>query len=106
MDSDTNTIAGALCDVIEKALIEKGIAPGLARQLATKACVPTLQSAPGIAKKAARKVRKGAKAANRKLSMAFKEANQRLRKKNGDLKKGKTQSDVARLAQRLRKKMK
>jgi len=35
----------------------------------------------------------------------LKEANARLRKKNGQLKKGKTQTDVMRLAQRLKKKM-
>ena len=40
-----------------------------------------------------------------KLSKAFKEANARLRTKSGKLRKGKTQADVARLAQRLRKKM-
>lgn len=42
---------------------------------------------------------------DRKLSEAFKEANARLRTKSGKLRKGKTQADVARLAQRLRKKM-
>ena len=43
---------------------------------------------------------------DRKLSKAFKEANAKLRLKNGRLKKGKTQSDVAKLAHRLKKKMK
>ena len=42
---------------------------------------------------------------NPALSKAFKEANRRLRTKSGKLRKGKTQADVARLAQRLRKKM-
>ena len=32
-------------------------------------------------------------------------ANDKLRLKNGQLKKGKTQADVARMAQKLRKKM-
>lgn len=41
-----------------------------------------------------------------KLSKAFKEANKRLRLKNGKLRKGKTQADVAKMAHRLRKKMK
>ena len=41
-----------------------------------------------------------------KLSKAFKEANKRLRLKNGQLRKGKTQADVAKMAHRLRKKMK
>lgn len=99
------TISGALCGVMEQALIEKGVEPTLARALAKKACEPALQAVPGVAKKGARKARKGARAANKKLSAAFKEANRRLRKKNGDLRSGKTQSDVAKLAQRLRRSM-
>ena len=43
---------------------------------------------------------------NPKLSEAFREANMKLRTKNGKLRKGKTQADVARLAQRLLKRMK
>jgi len=46
-----------------------------------------------------------ARASDKKLSKAFRMANEKLRKKNGQLKKGKTQADVARMAQRLRKKM-
>ena len=46
-----------------------------------------------------------AKASDKKLSRAFKEANSKLRLRNGQLRKGRTQADVARLAQRLRKKM-
>ena len=42
---------------------------------------------------------------DKKLSKSFEEANSKLRKVNGDLKKGKTQADVARMAQKLRKKM-
>ena len=42
---------------------------------------------------------------NPKLKQALKQANARLRNKNGKLKKGKTQSDVMKLAHRLRKKM-
>jgi hypothetical protein len=44
-------------------------------------------------------------ASDKKLSKAFEQANANLRKQNGDLKKGKTQADVARMAQKLRKKM-
>ena len=47
-----------------------------------------------------------ARTSDKKLSRAFKEANSKLRNKNGQLKKGKTQSDVARMAQRLKKQMK
>ena len=46
-----------------------------------------------------------AKASDKKLSRAFKEANSKLRLRNGQLRKGRSQADVARLAQRLRKKM-
>ena len=99
------TISAALCGVMEQALIEKGIDPTLAKALSQRACQPALESAPTVAKKAARKTRRGARVANRKLSEAFKEANRRLRKKNGELRSGKTQADVARLAQRLRRKM-
>lgn len=100
-----NTISSALCGVMEQALIEKGVDATLAKALAKKACEPTLQATPALARKGARKAKKGAKAANRKLSLAFKEANRRLRKLNGDLRAGKTQKDVAELAHRLRKKM-
>jgi len=99
------TISAALCGVMEQALVEKGIDPTLAKALSQRACQPALEAAPSVAKKAVRKTRKGVRSANRKLSMAFKEANRRLRKKNGELRSGKTQADVARLAQRLRRKM-
>tara|TARA_R110000823_G_C15859551_1_gene493019 strand:- start:653 stop:1126 length:474 start_codon:yes stop_codon:yes gene_type:complete len=52
-----------------------------------------------------RKRSKAARSSDKKLSKAFKLANEKLRKKNGQLKKGKTQADVARMAHRLRKKM-
>jgi hypothetical protein len=41
------------------------------------------------------------KASDSLQSKAFKQANAKLRKKNGSLKKGKTQADVAKLAQRI-----
>ena len=46
-----------------------------------------------------------ARTSDRKLSMAFKEANRRYRKKDGSLRSGRSQADIARLAHRLRKKM-
>ena len=97
-----DTVAGALCDVMEQALIEKGIAPDLARELSVRACSPTVQK---VVKRVRSTTKRGARSANKKVSAAFKEANRRLRTKSGKLRKGKTQSDVARLAQRLRKKM-
>jgi len=48
---------------------------------------------------------RSAKAADKKLSKAFKMANAKYRLKNGSLRKGRTQSDIARLAHKLRKKM-
>jgi len=39
------------------------------------------------------------------LSKAFKEANKRLRTKKGKLRKGKTQSDIAKLAHRIKKRL-
>ena len=48
---------------------------------------------------------KKAKASDKKLSKAFKTANARYRLKNGQLRKGRSQADIARLAQKLRKKM-
>lgn len=101
----SDTIAGALCDVMEQALIDKGIAPDLARALAKRACEPALEAAPAVARKTVRRARRGSKAAASKMSRALKEANRRLRTKSGRLRKGKTQADVMRLAQRLRRKM-
>lgn len=46
-----------------------------------------------------------ARSSDKKLSAAFKEANARYRTKNGKLRKGRSQADIARLAHKLRKKM-
>jgi len=56
-------------------------------------------------KKFTQKRSRAARASDKILSRAFKEANAKLRNNNGQLKKGKTQADVARMAQKLRKKM-
>lgn len=48
---------------------------------------------------------RSARAADKKLARAFKEANARYRLKSGALRKGRTQADIARLAHKLRKKM-
>lgn len=48
---------------------------------------------------------RSARAADKKLSKAFKMANAKYRLKNGQLRKGRTQSDIAKLAHKLRKKM-
>ena len=46
-----------------------------------------------------------ARASDKKLSEAFRIANTRYRLKDGSLRKGRSQSDIAKLAQKLRKKM-
>jgi predicted GNAT family N-acyltransferase len=48
---------------------------------------------------------RAARAADKLLSKAFKQANARYRKKDGSLRTGRTQADIARLAHKLRKKM-
>jgi hypothetical protein len=52
-----------------------------------------------------KKVSKKARTSRRNLSKALREANSKLRTKSGKLRKGKTQKDVMRLAQKLKKKM-
>ena len=52
-----------------------------------------------------RKVSAATRKSRKNLSKALKMANARLRNKNGSLKKGKSQTDVMKLAQRLKKKM-
>ena len=52
-----------------------------------------------------RKRSRSARASDKMLSKAFKMANARYRLKDGSLRKGRTQSDIASLAHKLRKKM-
>ena len=47
---------------------------------------------------------RAARSADKELSRAFKEANRRYRKKDGSLRAGRSQSDIAKLAHKLRKK--
>ena len=54
--------------------------------------------------KVKRKRSRSARASDKKLSAAFKAANARYRKKDGSLRAGRTQADIARLAHKLRKK--
>lgn len=93
-----DAVARGLCDVMERALVEQGLNPTVARELARRACMP-------VAGGAARTVKKAKKKVNKKLSKAFKEANARLRTKTGQLRRGMTQSDVAKLAHKIAKKL-
>ena len=59
-------VSSALCDVMEQALVEKGIAPAIARELAQRACMPVVgageRAVVRTAKRAKRKVSKYARA--------------------------------------------
>ena len=70
---------------------------------------PTLaligEAGPEIVTPIKKKRSRSARASDKKLSKAFKEANARYRLKNGSLRKGRTQADIAKLAHKLRKKM-
>ncbi len=61
-------------------------------------------SEPSVETKSKRRSR-SARASDKKLSSAFTEANRRYRRKDGSLRAGRTQSDIAKLAHKLRKKM-
>ena len=85
----------------------KGILPkpfsqltGLAIQTNTQGIQTVATAERGVV----RKTSSAARRSRRNLSAALKEANSKLRKKNGELKKGKTQADVMRMAHRLVKK--
>ena len=70
---------------------------------------PTLaligEAGPELVVPVKKKRSRSARASDKKLSQAFKEANRRYRKKDGSLRAGRTQSDIATLAHKLKKKM-
>ena len=84
-------ISGALCGVMEKALIEKGIDPRLAKALAEKACEPVVSAAGGaIVEGGRRAVKAGKRKAsgyNRKYKAAFKRIAPKYKLKSGKWKK-------------------
>lgn len=86
----TDTISGALCGVMEKALIEKGIDPRLAKALAEKACEPVVGATGATivegGRRVAKKVRKSS-AYNRKYKAAFKRLAPKYKMKSGKWKK-------------------
>ena len=94
----------ALCDVMEEALISRGIAPELARQLAMRACEPVVGKAISGAKKTAKKaVRKTKKQLN--YSKAFQKVQKKYKTAKGKWKKGGFAKAVKE-AHKLAKKMK
>ena len=86
----------------------KGILPKPLNQLTGVAIQTNTQGIQGVAsieRKAVRKTSAATRKSRKNLSKALKMANAKLRNKNGSLRKGKTQTDVMKLAQRLKKKM-
>ena len=86
----SDTISGALCGVMERALVEKGIDPRLAKALAEKACEPAVAVAGGAVleggRRAVKKARKSS-AYNRKYKAAFRRIAPKYKLKNGKWKK-------------------
>jgi len=95
-------IAGGLCDVMERALIDRGIAPDIARALAKRACVPTVGK---VETKVKKTVRRKVSAYDRALKRALKQVNDKARTKSGKLRKGMTQTMVMKRAHKLARKM-
>ena len=95
-------IAGGLCDVMERALIDRGIAPDIARQLAKRACEPTVGRVETKVKKVAKRK---LSAYDRALKRALKQVNDKARTKTGKLRKGMTQAKVMKRAHSLARKM-
>lgn len=93
-----DVVSRGLCDVMERSLIDAGINPGVARELARRACRTPVANA-------TKRVRKTTKKTATKLSRAFKQANAELRTKSGRLRRGITQSDIAKRAHKIAKKL-
>ena len=86
----------------------KGILPKPFNQLTGLAIETNTQGIQAVAsgeRAVVRKVSAATRKSRKNLSKALRMANAQLRNKNGSLRKGKTQTDVMKLAQRLKKKM-
>jgi glutaredoxin len=88
------------CMALDMLLRSRGVEPNTADLIAYS---PQARKADRVVK---RKVKRGATKASRKLGRALKEVNRKARKKNGDFKKGFTQSRVMRDAHKLARRMK
>ena len=79
----------ALCGVIEKALVEKGVPPVIARALSERACKPAVRSgAKATVETAKRSVKRVKSSYNRKYKAAFKKIAPKYKLKSGRWKKG------------------
>lgn len=88
------------CLALDMLLRSRGVEPNTADLIAYS---PQARKADRVVK---RKVKRGATKASRKLGKALKQVNAKARKKNGEFKKGFTQSRVMRDAHKLARKMK
>jgi len=91
-------MACATCDIIRGLLMAKGVDP-----LVIESAMPLVELAETKVKKRIRSRKQ--KANDKKKSIAWSEANAALRNNNGQLKKGRTQKDVARRANKILKKL-
>ena len=87
----------ALCGVMEKALVEKGVPPVIARALSERACKPAVRTGAKATVETVKKTAKRAKSAyNRRYKAAFKKIAPKYKLKSGKWKKGGFRSAVAR----------
>tara|TARA_Y100000361_G_C11145154_1_gene337547 strand:+ start:88 stop:414 length:327 start_codon:yes stop_codon:yes gene_type:complete len=94
------------CQFIEQSLMNSGLDRTTAKALSKSACKNLVAPVGDLVDKPVQKIKTRRKTkSDSKQSKALKMANQKLRNKNGKLKKGKTQSDIMKMAQRLRRKM-
>ena len=93
-----DAVASGLCDVMQEALISRGIDREIAKVLAERACKPTVG-------RAVTKVKRKTSAYARKYKKAFARVSKRFKLKNGSWRKGGFDRAV-REAHKLAKKMK
>ena len=79
----------ALCGVMEKALVEKGVPPVIARALSERACKPAARQGARATVQTVKKTARRAKSAySRKYKAAFKRIAPKYKLKSGKWKKG------------------
>jgi len=93
-----DVVAKGLCDVMQEALESRGIAPELARELAKRACKPSVA-------KTVRAAKRKTSAYARKYKKAFAKVSKKFKLKNGSWRKGGFDRAVKE-AHKLAKKMK
>lgn len=100
-----DAIASGLCDVMEDALISKGIAPPIAKELAQRACQPLVGAGIERVKSKAKTAKRKVSPYARKYKKAFAKVSKKFKLKNGSWRKGGFDRAVKE-AHKLAKKMK